>query len=94
MEWIGQLAAVGLVLMVLAATLWWLRRRSVAALLPGGRSPRRRMECLERLRLGPQHTLHLVRLGDRAMLVASSPAGCSLVESLSRSELENGQPAQ
>jgi hypothetical protein len=52
------------------------------------------MECLERLRLGPQHTLHLVRLGDRAMLVASSPAGCSLVESLSRSELENGQPAQ
>jgi flagellar biosynthetic protein FliO len=82
MEFFQELASVGVVLCLLAATLWWLRRRGFAAILPVKRSVGRRLECLERLSLGPQHTLHLVRVGDTALLLASTPAGCALVQSL------------
>jgi flagellar biosynthetic protein FliO len=82
MDGIGQLAAVAGVLTLLAATLWWLRRRGIASVLPARRAAARRLECLERLPLGPNHTLHLVRLGETELLVASSPGGCSLVSSL------------
>jgi flagellar biosynthetic protein FliO len=81
MEIFQDLTAVGGVLALLAATLWWLRRRGFAAMLPR-KNAGRRLECLERLPLGPQHTLHLVRVGDTALLLASTPAGCALVHSL------------
>jgi flagellar biosynthetic protein FliO len=82
------MAAVAAVLGLLAGTLWWLRRRGIGSLLPVRRPAGRRMECLERLPLGPQHTLHLVRLGETALLVSSSPSGCALVQSFSRRELD------
>jgi flagellar biogenesis protein FliO len=87
MEWIGQMTAVVGVLGLLLAALWWLRRRGfaqVAAILP---ARARRLERLERLALSPQHTLHLVRLGETALLVAASPAGCSLIRSLPWADL-------
>jgi hypothetical protein len=37
------------------------------------------MESLERLTLGPQHTLHLVRLGATELVISSSPTGCTLI---------------
>jgi len=77
----GQLAAVAGVLTLLGFTLWFLRRRGLAGLTTRSR-PARRLECLERLPLGPHHTLHLVRMGETALLVASSPGGCSLVQSI------------
>jgi flagellar biosynthetic protein FliO len=79
MDLIEQMTAVALVLMLLGATLWWLRRRGMAVMSLTRRGSRR-MECLERLPLGPQHALHLIRLGDHELLVASSPSGCSLVK--------------
>jgi flagellar biosynthetic protein FliO len=82
MELVQEFAAVGAVLSLLAATLWWLRRRGLAGLIPPKRDAGRRLECLERLSLGPQHTLHLVRVGDMALLLASTPAGCALIQSL------------
>ena len=89
MDLIRQLSAAGGVLALLAATLRWLGRRGIVR--PSGRAAARRLQSLERLALGPQHTLHLVRLGGTALLVASSPAGCSLVRSFPASELE-GRP--
>jgi flagellar biosynthetic protein FliO len=77
----GQMAAVAGVLALLGLTLWFLRRRGIAGIAPV-RKAGRRLECLERLPLGPHHTLHLVRMGETALLVASSPGGCSLVQSL------------
>jgi flagellar biogenesis protein FliO len=77
---LGQMAAVGGVLTLLALTLLFLRRRGIAGIRPARKGTARRLECLERLALGPHHTLHLVRMGDRSLLVASSPGGCSLVE--------------
>ena len=88
MEFVQELAAVGAVLSLLAGTLWVLRRRGFASILPTKRSAGRRLECLERLSLGPQHTLHLVRVGDTALLLASTPAGCALVQSLPRRDVE------
>ena len=63
----------------------WARRLVAAAPARWGGSGGRRAapsERLERLPLGPQHTLHLVRLGETVLLVASSPGGCALVESI------------
>ncbi|MBZ5723572.1 MAG: flagellar biosynthetic protein FliO [Acidobacteriia bacterium] len=82
MDVFRQIAAVAGVLTLLAATLWWLRRRGFAGVLPARRPAGRRLESLERLPLGPHHMLHLVRLGDTALLLASSPAGCALVQTV------------
>jgi flagellar biosynthetic protein FliO len=82
MEAIQQIGAVVLVLLLLCGTLWALRRRGFAGVAALTRSSTRRLECLERLPLGPQHTLHLVRMGETELLVASSPSGCVLLESV------------
>jgi flagellar biosynthetic protein FliO len=82
MEVFEALAAVAGVLSLLVATLWWLRKRGMALPVSSRRQAGRRLECLERLPLAPQHTLHLVRLGERALLLASTPAGCALLESM------------
>jgi flagellar biogenesis protein FliO len=90
---IGQIAAVAGVLGLLAGTLWWLRRRGIAGVLAARRPSKRKLECLERLPLGPQHTLHLVRLGETTLLMASSPGGCALVRSFPSSEIADRQEA-
>jgi flagellar biogenesis protein FliO len=73
------LASILVVFGLLAGVLWWLRRLGLA--VPGGgfargRSPR--LESLDRLALGPQYNLHLVRVDRSVVLVACSPAGCVL----------------
>jgi flagellar biogenesis protein FliO len=73
--------AVLAVLAVLAAALWWLRRKgAVQFRRKGPRHKSRRLQSIERLALGPQHVLHLVRLDDRAILLAQSPSGLAVVE--------------
>jgi flagellar biogenesis protein FliO len=39
----------------------------------------RSLEALERLALTPQHSLHLVRIGGREVVVATYPQGCVLL---------------
>ena len=93
MDVIRQVAAVVAVLSLLVGTLWWLRKRGIAGVLPGRRSAARRLECLERLPLGPHHMLHLVRVGDTSLLVASSPGGCALVQSFPSSQIDSPREA-
>jgi len=88
MDVIQQTTAVAVVLGLLGATLWWLRRRGFATMALGRQPAPRRLEALERVHLGPQHTLHLVRLGETTLLLATSPAGCVLVRSCPSSEIE------
>ena len=90
MEAIQQMAVVAVVLLLLGATLWLLRR-GLAGVSLGSKAAARRIQCLERLSLGPQHTLHLVRVGENELLLASSPSGCSLVERFPRRLAEVGQ---
>jgi len=80
MDVMGQMAAVAAVLGLLGGALWWLRRRGLATLAIGRRRSRRKLELVERLPLSPQHSLHLVRLGETMLLVAASPGGCRLIE--------------
>jgi flagellar biogenesis protein FliO len=87
MEVLQQIVTAAGVLALLAGTLLWLRRRGVVSVLPRRRSGARRLDSLERLPLGPQHTLHLVRLGQTALLVSSSPAGCALIQAMPLREL-------
>ena len=80
MDFGQQYAGVAAVLGLLAASLWWLRRRGFAAVTAGRRG--RRLEALERLPLSPQHTLHAVRIGATVVVVACSPGGCALLQTL------------
>ncbi len=84
MDLARELGAVLLVLGVLAATLWALRRAGAVRWRgPGGPARARgRVELVERIALSPGHALHLVRLGSRALLIASHAGGCTLVESM------------
>jgi len=76
-----QIAAVFLVLGLLGGLLWLLRSRGMA--YPRGSARRkstRHLESIARLPLTPQHSVHLIRVSDHAVLLALSPSGCTLVE--------------
>jgi flagellar biosynthetic protein FliO len=90
MEAINQLAAVLTVLGAVAGLAWWVRRRRGFA-VPGlpRRKAARYLETIERLPLGPNQTLHLVKLGHRALLVASSSSSCAILESIEWQALRN-----
>jgi hypothetical protein len=87
MDVVQPLAAIVLVMTLLGGALLLLKKRGavsfrgVSFLTPGtpGTAPRR-LEVLERVSLGPQHALHLVRAGDRIVLVATAPNGCQLLD--------------
>jgi flagellar biogenesis protein FliO len=82
MDVIQPLAAVILVMALLSGALLLLKKRGAAAFhLPGNAgSASRRLELLERISLGSQHTLHLVRVGDRLLLIATAPTSCQVLD--------------
>ena len=71
------------VLMLLGGALFFLRNKGMARFqMPNvrGASTTRKLQSIERLALSAQHSMHLVRVGDREVLVVISPSGCSLVD--------------
>jgi len=81
---LGQIIAVFLVLALLLALLWAMRKRGLARLnfAVGKRLTKQRfIEVLERVPLTAQHSLHLVRVENRMILVGVSPAGCNQIDS-------------
>ena len=83
MEMMDPMPAVLAVVAVLAAALWWLRKKG--RVRPrGGRG--RRLETMDRLALTAHHALFLVRLDDRAILVAQSPSGLALLDTSGQQE--------
>ena len=94
MEAIQQTGAVAAVLALLLLTLWWLRKRGLTGVTLGRKAAVRRLESLERLPLGPQHALHLVRLGGSALLISSSAAGCALIHRATWQEIDGPEAAQ
>jgi len=70
-----------LALLLVLAALWLLRHKS-RELFQWAAIPRRQpraLQVLEQVRLSPNHSVHLVRLGDRVMVVAIHPSGCQLL---------------
>lgn len=86
MDLLQPLAAIALVFGLLAAALLLLKKRGAATFrLPGSSAlADRKLEVLERASLGPQHSIHLVRVGERLVLVATAPSSCQLLESYPR----------
>jgi len=81
MDILQPIAAIVLVMALLAAVLVILRKRGGATFrLPGVSGPPRRLEVVERVSIGPQHALLLVRAGGRMLLVGTAPNSCQLLE--------------
>ncbi len=77
---------IGMVLLgfaLLGGLLGFSTRRGRAAFSLGGRrgGSGRRLEVLERVPLTPHHALHLVRVSDRTVLIATAPSSCTLLDS-------------
>jgi flagellar biosynthetic protein FliO len=83
MEMFQQLVIVLAVLGLLCGALWALKQKGWAR--TGLRRKREdgqpRLEIVDRLSLTPHHSLHLVRMADRTLLIGLSPTACSLLES-------------
>lgn len=80
MDTLYSIFAVGFVLALLGCTLAVLRKRGAATWrFPLANGNRRQLEMIERLQMGPQHALHLVRFDGRSLVVATSPGGCQLL---------------
>lgn len=84
MDVLRQIFSVLLVFALLGAVLWGLRRGgkvSLRGVFAGGRAQgqTRSMVALERLALTPQHTLHMLRVNGREVLIATHPQGCTVV---------------
>ena len=82
MEGFQQILGVIAVFGLLAATLCWARRRGLAQ-VPAltQRRKGRILRIVDRVPLAPAHSLHLIRMADRAILLTVSPSGCQVLES-------------
>lgn len=87
MESLQQIGAILLVLGLLGSALYFLKKKKLAGFNPGF-SGGRRLHVLERVSLGPQHTLCLVRVDEKVVMVTTSPGSCqvSQIEPLSKIE--------
>jgi len=92
MEDLQPIVAVILVLSLLGGLLFFLRRRGIAtfpSLSAGAGFGRqaasaRQLKVVERVPLGAQHALHLVRVGERLILVATAPGSCQILDAAVR----------
>ena len=75
---------------LLGAALWALRRGAVTgwggavrgwpgAFARQAQGKSKSLETVERMALTPQHSLHLVRIHGRELVVATHPQGCALL---------------
>jgi flagellar biosynthetic protein FliO len=79
-EFTQRMLEAAAVLALMGALLWYLRRRGLVSRAAG--RAERRLEKLERLPLDPQHTVYLVRAGERALVIGCSPGGCAVLDRL------------
>ncbi len=94
MDVIRQSLAITFVFLLLWAALWFLRKRR--GVPPSRSRPNRIIESRGRLALSAQHAVHLVRIGDRDLVLAVHPSGITLLCDLPPSSLSAvatlGQP--
>jgi flagellar biosynthetic protein FliO len=83
MDIVRQSLAITFVLALLWAALWLLRKRG--AVSAGWKRTRGQASLIEsrgRLALSPQHSIHLVRIGQRDFILALHPSGVTLLAEL------------
>jgi flagellar biogenesis protein FliO len=79
MELLQQGLALLAVFGMLGAALWFVKTRQSPNLRLRGE---RRMQVIERVSLTPQHTLCLVKIGERLVMIGTAPSSCQLIETL------------
>jgi flagellar biogenesis protein FliO len=79
MDVVQPLAAIILVMALLGGVLLILRKRGTASFGLNGAAVPHWLEVVERVSLGPQHALHMVRAGGRVVLVVTGPNSCQLL---------------
>jgi flagellar biosynthetic protein FliO len=88
---VEQILAALFVLALLGGSLWLLRRKGLASLnltFPKRFSGARQMRIVERVSLTAHHSLHLVRIHNRTILIGVSPSGCNRIASFQDSSCE------
>lgn len=87
---VRMFGALALVLGLLFGVQWWLRQNRRSGL---GRNPANHLNVLEVKSLGHRHVLYVVGYEQQRLLVATSPAGVSLLTTLPEATPEAGAPA-
>jgi flagellar biosynthetic protein FliO len=81
MDVIRQSLAITFVFLLLWAALWFLRKKRGSLFAPG-RTNKGLLEIRAKLALSAQHTVHVVRIGDRDLVLAVYPSGITLLSDL------------
>jgi len=80
MDIVRQSLAITFVFALLWAALWFLRKRgNIRIGFPKARDTNAVLESRAKLALGPQHSIHVIRIDKRDMVVAVHPAGVTLL---------------
>lgn len=88
MDLIRPILSILTVFGLLGVALWWLGRKNLLQ-FSGFPVPRNRpsnLETIDRMRLTPHHSLHVVRAGDQVIILALHGAGCTVVDSIPLAE--------
>lgn len=86
MEYLQQIVLVAVLLGVIGGAVWLLQRRGLAT-VNWTRPSERRMHIVEKLPLTAQHAVHMVRVGDKLLLIGTAPGGCSVLGPLPEREV-------
>jgi len=78
MDVIRQSLAITFVFLLLWAAVWFLRKKRGIS-FPAGRANKGLLELRAKLSLSAQHAVHLVRIGDRELILAVHPSGITLL---------------
>ena len=81
MDALQQMAAIICVFGLLGAVLLWLRKKHLIRFDGSGRKDTQpALSVLQRVRLTPQHSLVIVRAGEKEFILALHASGCTLVD--------------
>lgn len=81
MNWAEQILAISFVFLLLGGAVWALGRKNGGLRLPAWNrkvGSQQHLLCLARMPLTAHHTLHLVNVDGRTMLVATHPGGVTI----------------
>ena len=91
MDVIRQSLAITFVFLLLWAALWFLRKKRGSLFTPG-RTNKGLLEARGKLALSAQHTVHVIRIGDRDLVLAVHPSGMTLLCDLPRASASHSAP--
>jgi flagellar biosynthetic protein FliO len=90
----AQLVRTSVALLIVCVAAWWLVRYAARRGMLGASTRGRHMTVLERVSLDPRRALHLVRVGDRVLVLGASEEGLRTLAELPASELALDEPTK